>query len=163
MFAIFIFCVDVYTYNVQSKEAEKGSKNKGVIERQGGMEREREKRDVSGLCGGPGRWQSASDFHSLLRWMRSQPDQEQTAAFLLLLSLVFLERGALFKTVLIFGGHYACTPDQRVSLASPRGMMERPNLPLSPALHKGTANMHGRARARTHTHTEAQTAAVKWS
>lgn len=49
-------------------------------------------------------------------------------------------RGELFKTELIFGGHYACTPDQHVSPASPRRMMERPNLPLSPASHKATAS-----------------------
>lgn len=88
--------------------------------------------------------------------MRSQPDWEQTAAFLLLhrfLSFFFsLDRGALFKTELIFGGHYACTPDQHVSLASPHRMMERPNLPLSPALHKGTLSTHLAVLYNTHTH-----------
>lgn len=132
----------------------KGPKHKGV--RQSGEEREGE-RDVSGLCRGPGRWQSVSDFHSLLRWMRSQPDREQAAAFLLPLHrfLFLWDRGALFKTELIFGGHYACTPDQHVSLASPHRMMERPNLPLSPALHKGTLSTHRQAY-NTHTHIVAE-------
>lgn len=88
----------------QKREAGKGSKNKEVIETQRGTEKEREggrERDVSGLCGGPSWWQSASDFHSLLRWMRSQPDQEQTAAFLLLmLSLVFWGKGHYSKQCL---------------------------------------------------------------
>lgn len=55
--------------------------------------------------------------------------------------------GHYLKQSLFFSGHYACTSDQHVSLASLHRMMERPNLPLSPALHKGTLSTYQQARA----------------
>lgn len=86
---------------------------------------------------------------------------------LLFCSFPFFGRGwlgALFKTELIFGGHYACTPDQHVSLASLHGMMERPNLPLSPACIKAdVAQTHTLPLTSTEMHTLSGVDVGGWS
>lgn len=106
---IYVLCRCLYCIHTIFSLKRKHRKERGERQRKGQrikrrsrdreVQRESEtvgERDVSGLCGGPIRWQPASDFHSLLRWMRSQPDQEQTAAFLLL-SLVFFGKRSIIQ------------------------------------------------------------------
>src|SRR4029434_6614067 len=65
-------------------------------------------------------------------------------------------RGELFKTVIIFGGDYACTPDQGVTAASMSGNDGTGQFPTFhlPCIKEISSDAEaGGARAQAHTHT----------